>query len=72
MAGVLSPFLTVEEAYLMARYLKGLSPANVLALGPIPIAGLGCTFQARPDEGKNGRHQLHRPSTLHDPCREVP
>src|SRR3954467_2712762 len=33
-AGVLSPFLTVEEAFLMASYLKGLNPANVLALGP--------------------------------------
>ena len=38
-AGVLSPFLTVEEAYLMASYLKGLSPANVLALGPVPVRG---------------------------------
>ncbi len=35
-AGVISPFLTVEEAYLMATYLKGLNPANVLALGPVP------------------------------------
>src|SRR3954463_2563489 len=38
-AGVISPFLTVEEAYLVASYLKGLSPANVLALGPIPVRG---------------------------------
>src|SRR4051812_41586144 len=33
---VLSPFLTVEEAYLLASYMKGLNPANVLALGPVP------------------------------------
>ncbi len=31
-AGVLSPFLTVEEAYLMATYIKSLDPASVLAL----------------------------------------
>src|SRR5262245_33429064 len=32
-AGVLSPFLTCEEAYLLAKYLKGLSGQVCLALG---------------------------------------
>src|SRR5271155_3463570 len=44
-AAVLSPFLTVEEAFLLARYIKGLNPGNVLALGPVPTRGTDQTFQ---------------------------
>jgi NADH-quinone oxidoreductase subunit G len=43
-AGVLSPFLTCEEAYLLARYLKGLSSQVMLALGPVPIVGQDDTY----------------------------
>jgi NADH-quinone oxidoreductase subunit G len=43
-AGVLSPFLTCEEAYLLAKYLKGLSANTMLALGPVPIVGKDDTF----------------------------
>ena len=71
-AGVLSPFLTVEEAYLLASYLKGLNPANVLALGPVPDAGRRPDLPARPDQGADRRHQLRRPAAVHDPRREVP
>ncbi|HMC87949.1 MAG TPA: molybdopterin-dependent oxidoreductase [Gemmataceae bacterium] len=39
MAAVLSPFLTCEEAYLLAKFVKGLSPQALLALGPVPVAG---------------------------------
>jgi NADH-quinone oxidoreductase subunit G len=53
-AGLLSPFLTVEEAYLLARYLKGLSPANVLALGPIPTRGTDQTFRPDQTKGRTG------------------
>src|SRR5262245_50310917 len=35
--GVLSPFLTCEEAFLLARWLKGLSRQVKLALGPVPV-----------------------------------
>lgn len=38
-AGMLSPFLTCEEAYLLAQYLKGLSGEVRLVLGPAPIVG---------------------------------
>ena len=38
-AGVLSPFLTCEEAYLAARWLKGLSGQVRLYLGPVPVIG---------------------------------
>jgi NADH-quinone oxidoreductase subunit G len=43
-AGVLSPFLTCEEAYLLATYLKGLAPEVKLALGPIPLVGQDDTY----------------------------
>ena len=53
-AGVLSPFLTVEEAYLAASYIKGLNPANVLALGPVPSTGTDQTFQPDQTKGRTG------------------
>ena len=71
-AAVVSPFLTVEEAYLMAVYLKELGPENVLAIGPVPTSGGGPHLHARPDQGDDGRHQLRRPPAVHDPRREVP
>ena len=43
-AGVLSPFLTCEEAYLLAKFLKGLSEQVRLALGPVPIVGEDDTY----------------------------
>ncbi|MFO0877242.1 MAG: molybdopterin-dependent oxidoreductase [Gemmataceae bacterium] len=43
-AFVLSPFLTCEEAYLLAKYAKGLSKAVQLALGPVPVVGEDDTY----------------------------
>ncbi|HEY1859298.1 MAG TPA: 2Fe-2S iron-sulfur cluster-binding protein, partial [Gemmataceae bacterium] len=37
--GVVSPFLTCEEAYLFARFLRGLSAQVRLALGPVLVVG---------------------------------
>lgn len=37
--GVFSPFMTCEEAYLLAKYLKGVSGQVRLVLGPVPIVG---------------------------------
>jgi NADH-quinone oxidoreductase subunit G len=42
--GVVSPFLTCEEAYLFATYIKSLSPQTRLALAPIPIMGEDDTY----------------------------
>src|SRR5262249_46352427 len=53
-AAVLSPFLTVEEAYLLARYIKGLNQGNVLALGPVPTRGSDQTFQPDQTKGRTG------------------
>jgi NADH-quinone oxidoreductase subunit G len=41
---VLSPFLTCEEAYLLARYCKGLSGQVRLALGRVPVVGADDTY----------------------------
>lgn len=43
-AAVLSPFLTCEEAFLLAKYLKGLSQEARLYLGPVPIVGEDDTY----------------------------
>ena len=66
-AGIFSPFLTVEEAYAMASYLKGLSPGAVLAMGPIPIAGEDQTFTPDQHEGRTGDTSfvIPRPFTIH-------
>ena len=66
-AGLFSPFLTVEEAYLLARYLKGLSPANVLAMGPIPTRGSDQTFHPDQTKGRTGDTSfvVPRPFTIH-------
>ena len=42
--GVLSPYLTIEEAFLLAKFLKGLSPKVRLALAPLPVVGQDDTF----------------------------
>lgn len=39
LAAVISPWSTVEEAYLLAKHLKTLSPNVTLALGPVRTAG---------------------------------
>ena len=41
---VLSPFLTCEEAYLLAKYFKGLSNEVRLALGYVPVVGQDDTY----------------------------
>ncbi len=41
---VLSPFLTIEEAYLAARFFKSLSPNVRLALGSVPVIGEDDTY----------------------------
>jgi NADH-quinone oxidoreductase subunit G len=38
-AAVLSPWMSCEEAYLAAKYLKGLAPEVRLALGPVRTVG---------------------------------
>lgn len=39
LAGVFSPHLTVEEAYLLANFLRSIDPRAMLAMGPVPRVG---------------------------------
>jgi NADH-quinone oxidoreductase subunit G len=39
LAAVLSPFVSVEEAYLLCKFMRRIDSSAVLALGPIPIVG---------------------------------
>ena len=39
LAAVLSPHLTVEEAYLLAKYIRSVDSNATLALGPVPVEG---------------------------------
>jgi NADH-quinone oxidoreductase subunit G len=39
LAAVISPFLTVEEAYLLCRLVRGIDAEALLALGPVPSVG---------------------------------
>jgi NADH-quinone oxidoreductase subunit G len=43
-AAILSPFLTCEEAFLLATYFKGLSSDARLYLGPVPTVGEDDTY----------------------------
>jgi NADH-quinone oxidoreductase subunit G len=54
LAGVISPFFTVEEAYLLATFLKGLDASCVLALGRLPVEGSDQSFSPDPREGRTG------------------
>lgn len=39
LAAVLSPYLTVEEAYLLATLVRSIDPEARLVLGPVPVVG---------------------------------
>ena len=39
LAAVISPHLTVEEAYLLCKLVRGIDTEAILALGPVPTAG---------------------------------
>ena len=41
---VLSPFLTCEEAFLLASFVKKIAPKAQVALGPVPVVGSDDTF----------------------------
>jgi NADH-quinone oxidoreductase subunit G len=43
-AAIVSPHLTVEEAYLLASYLRQLDADSPLVLGPVPVEGEDETF----------------------------
>ena len=71
-AGVLSPFLTVEEAYLAGSLPQGTEPGERAGARAGADARDRPDLPARPDQGADRRHQLRRAPAVHDPRREVP
>jgi len=47
--GVLSPWMTVEDAYLAASFLKSLSKMTRLVMGPVPVEGEDDHYPKGPD-----------------------
>ena len=41
---IVSPMLSCEDAYLLARFVLSVDPAATLALGPVPVVGQDKTF----------------------------
>ena len=64
LAAVLSPHLTVEEAYLLAKYVRDLDPEAQLVLGPVPTEGedeqfkSGFTIRAEKCPNRRGVEQV--------------
>jgi NADH-quinone oxidoreductase subunit G len=46
LGAILSPHLTVEEAYLLAKYVRQIDSEAVVALGPVPLVGNDETFKS--------------------------
>ncbi len=64
LAAALSPHLTVEEAYLLAEYVRGIDPAAVLAVAAIPVHGTderfpnGFTIRAEKCPNRRGVEEI--------------
>jgi NADH-quinone oxidoreductase subunit G len=82
LAAVLSPHLTIEEAYLLARYVRQLDGRAMLAMGPIPTVGhderfaSGFTIRAEKCPNRRGveeivRHFMGRTSAWEDLLAEI-
>jgi NADH-quinone oxidoreductase subunit G len=64
LGAVLSPHLTVEEAYLLASYIKAVDAEAVFALGPVPVEGTdekfptGFTIRAEKCPNRRGVEEI--------------
>lgn len=76
-AALLSPHLTVEEAYLLAKYARSVDPQALIVLGPVPVVGEdevfknGFMIHAEKCPNRRGveevvRHFMGRIATLDD------
>jgi NADH-quinone oxidoreductase subunit G len=75
LAAVVSPHLTVEEAYLLCKLVRGIDAEAILALGPVPTVGAderfpgGFTIHAEKCPNRRGveaviAHFAHRMTTF--------
>jgi NADH-quinone oxidoreductase subunit G len=77
LGAMLSPHLTVEEAYLLAKYIRSVDPEALLVLGPVPVVGVderfknGFTIRAEKCPNRRGVEAvvasfMHRAATQDD------
>ncbi len=82
LAAVLSPHLTIEEAYLLASYLRQLDESARIAIGPVPVVGddekfsNGFTIRAEKCPNRRGveeivSHFMGRPYRTDDLLAEI-
>ncbi|HEX4146128.1 MAG TPA: molybdopterin-dependent oxidoreductase [Pirellulales bacterium] len=82
LGALISPHLTVEEAYLLAKYVRSIDPQALLALGPVPVVGEderfhnGFTIRAEKCPNRRGveevvAHFMGRVATHEDLLAEV-
>jgi NADH-quinone oxidoreductase subunit G len=64
---VISPFLTVEEAFLAVRLARATNPKAVVGLGPVPTQGEDLTISPDKRKGRTGDTSFiePRPFTIH-------
>ncbi|MFO0974354.1 MAG: molybdopterin-dependent oxidoreductase [Phycisphaerae bacterium] len=58
-AGVLSPFMSCEEAWLLARFLRSLAPQALLTMRPARVAGEDQRFPVGQTNGHASRFVIH-------------
>ena len=64
LAAILSPHLTVEEAYLLGKYVRSIDPEALIALGPVPVEGsderfkTGFTIRAEKAPNRRGVEEV--------------
>lgn len=82
LAAVVSPYLTVEEAYLLGRFIRGIDEQALLVLGPVPVIGedqrfpKGFTISAEKCPNRRGveaivAHFAHRVTTFDEFLHEL-
>jgi NADH-quinone oxidoreductase subunit G len=82
LGGLLSPFLGLEEAYLLAKLLRSIDPQAVLAMGPVPRVGEdekfpgGFVISAEKAPNRRGveeilGHFMHKVLSLEDFLKEI-
>src|SRR5262249_55008842 len=58
-AAVLSPFMSCEEAFLLATFIRNIAPQATLAMGPVPTSGEDQKFPVGQHNGKPPTFVIH-------------
>lgn len=69
---IFSPFLSVEEAYAAATWVKHLSNRSTLAMGPVPVVGQDQTFAPDKLTGRSGDTSFLMPRPFTISAEKVP